>query len=292
LSDYCRAQPIFNLMIAANIKYTFSGHESFHCRQLWLKKGYDYLQSGRSFTDADAVVTLGVGKNMVTSIKFWLKAFDLLGEDDRPNEFAHFLFRQGGFDPFLEDDQSLWLLHYHLVKNNFSSVYSLIFNEFRKEKVQFSKEQFQAFALRRVENVNLKTVADDFDVFKKMYLNKSEDGKVSEDSFLGLLADLQLLKLQQKGIYYINQTERPTLTPKVLLYTILDNERYGYSISMQSLENDEDSPGSVFALSRQDLLDKIELLTSTYDWITYNDQAGVKELQFKHKPSDPLSIFN
>ena len=77
-----------------------------------------------------------------------------------------------------------------------------------------------------------------------------------------------------------------------MLYTILDNERYGYSISMQSLENDEDSPGSVFALSRQDLLDKIELLTSTYDWITYNDQAGVKELQFKHKPSDPLSIFN
>jgi len=278
-------------MIGLNVKYTFSGHESFHCRQLWLKKGYDHLQANRSFTDADAVVALGVGKNMVTSIKYWLKAFNLINLSDEPTALADFIFGNGGFDPYLEDDQSLWLLHYELIKNNFSSIYSLIFNDFRKEKMQFTKEQFQSFALRKIENVNLKTVADDFDVFKKMYLNKSEDGKISEDSFLGLLADLQLLKLQSKGVYYINQTERPSLTPQVLLYSILDNERYGYSISLQSLENDEDSPGNIFALSRQDLLDKVEVLASTYDWITYNDQAGVKELQFKHKP-EPLSIFN
>jgi hypothetical protein len=278
-------------MIGLSIRYTFSGHESFHCRQLWLKKGYDHLQQERSFTDPDAVITLGVGKNMVTSIKFWLKAFNLIDIGDRPTPFADFLFSARGFDPYLEDDQSLWLLHYELIKNKFSSIYSLIFNEFRKEKMLFTKEQFQAFALRKIEQVNLKTVADDFDVFKKMYLNKSEDGKMNEDSFLGLLADLQLLKLQSKGVYYINQTERPNLTPQVLLYAILDNERYGYSISLQSLENDEDSPGNIFALSRQDLLDKIELLVANYDYITYNDQAGVKELQFKHKPA-PLSIFN
>ncbi|RYG02779.1 MAG: DUF4007 family protein, partial [Chitinophagaceae bacterium] len=23
-------------------KYTFSGHETFHCRHLWLKKGYEF----------------------------------------------------------------------------------------------------------------------------------------------------------------------------------------------------------------------------------------------------------
>jgi hypothetical protein len=277
-------------MIGLQTKYIFSGHESFHCRQLWLKKGYDYITEDRSFTDSDAVVTLGVGKNMVTSIKFWLKAFNLLDTDERLSALADFLFVPGGFDPFLEDDQSLWMLHYQLIKTNFSSIYSLIFNEFRKEKMEFTKEQFQTFALRKIDNVNLKTVADDFDVFKKMYLNKSEDGKISEDSFLGLLADLQLLKLKHKGTYYINQSERPTLSPKVLLYSILDNERYGYSVSLQSLENDEDSPGSIFALSRQDLLDKIEVLVATHDWINYNDQAGVKELQFKHKP-EPLSIF-
>lgn len=46
-------------------KYTFSGHDSFHCRQFWLKKGHDFVREGRSFNDEDAVVRLGVVKNMV-----------------------------------------------------------------------------------------------------------------------------------------------------------------------------------------------------------------------------------
>ena len=37
-------------------KYTFSGHDSFQCRQLWLKKGYDYVHEWQSFNDEDAVV--------------------------------------------------------------------------------------------------------------------------------------------------------------------------------------------------------------------------------------------
>ncbi|CAM3714895.1 DUF4007 domain-containing protein [Mucilaginibacter galii] len=273
------------------VKNTFSGHESFHCRLLWLKKGYDFIQNGHSFSASDAVVTLGVGKNMVTAIKFWLKAFDIIGLDEQPTDFAHFLFKDHtGFDPYLEDDQSLWLLHYKLVKTNFASIYALIFNEFRKEKIQFSKENFQAFISRKLETSNIKTVGDDFDVFKKMYLNKSEDNKLTEDSFLGLLSELQLLKFKQKGIYYINNAERPTLTPQVFLYSILDNEQFGSSISLHALENDENSPGAIFALSRHALLELIEQIAEK-DWITYSDQAGIKELQFKHKPESPFTLF-
>jgi hypothetical protein len=69
-------------------KFVFSGHESFQCRQLWLKKGYDYIKSGKSFNDDDAVVQLGVGKNMVASIRFWMKAFGLVIQDDKCNLFS------------------------------------------------------------------------------------------------------------------------------------------------------------------------------------------------------------
>jgi len=58
-------------------KYTFSGHESFQCKSLWLKKGYDFMSQNKDFNAADAVVDLGVGKNMVSSIRFWMKAFGL-----------------------------------------------------------------------------------------------------------------------------------------------------------------------------------------------------------------------
>ncbi|WP_423147918.1 DUF4007 family protein [Rubrolithibacter danxiaensis] len=281
------------LTTSDNMRLTLSGHETFHCRHLWLKKGYDFVREGHAFADADAVVTLGVGKNMVTAIKFWLKAFDVLGPNDQLTEFAHFLFdNEAGIDPYLEDDQSLWLLHYKLVKNNFASIYSLVFNEFRKEKMQFTKENFQAFVLRKSEQVNPKTAGDDFDVFKKMYLNKSEDNKLTEDSFLGLLADLQLLKSQHKGSYFIVNSDRSSLSPAVFLYAVLDNEQFGASVSLQALENDENGPGNIFALSRNAILELIDLVKEQFgDDYTFNDHAGVKEFQVKKRPSDIYNVL-
>jgi Protein of unknown function (DUF4007) len=46
--------------VNTKIKFTFSGHESFQCRQLWLKKGYDFVNKENSFNDDDAVVKLDV----------------------------------------------------------------------------------------------------------------------------------------------------------------------------------------------------------------------------------------
>ena len=65
----------YNKMASMTNKYIFSGHESFPCKSLWLKKGYDFVVKGRDFNRPEAVVHLGVGKNMVASIHFWLKAF-------------------------------------------------------------------------------------------------------------------------------------------------------------------------------------------------------------------------
>ena len=130
-------------------KFSFSGHDSFQCRQLWLKKGYDFVQEGKNFNDEDAVVQLGVGKNMVSSIRFWLKAFYIIDNKDIPTKFGKRLFDdENGYDPFLEDEASLWLLHYQLVKSGFASIYSIIFNEFRKEKLFFNKEIFVNYVKR------------------------------------------------------------------------------------------------------------------------------------------------
>lgn len=91
-------------------KYVFSGHESFPCKQLWLKKGYDFLVEGNNFNAPDAVVKLGVGKNMVSSIRYWLRAFAMTMNDEL-TPMAHYLFDdKSGKDPFIEDLGTLWLL--------------------------------------------------------------------------------------------------------------------------------------------------------------------------------------
>ncbi|MEZ0485719.1 DUF4007 family protein [Fibrella aquatica] len=38
-------------------KLSFSGHDSFQCRALWLKKGFDFIDAGNSFTGKDAIMT-------------------------------------------------------------------------------------------------------------------------------------------------------------------------------------------------------------------------------------------
>ena len=274
-------------------KYTFSGHDSFQCRQLWLKKGYDYVQLGKNFNDEDAVVRLGVGKNMVSSIRFWLKAFNVIDNNGIPTEFGKRLFDdETGNDPFLENEASIWLLHYQLVKNGFASIYSIIFNEFRKEKQFFNKETFVNYVKRIGEsnpdlNFNENTVAKDFIVFVNLYKNDHENKDV-EDSFSGILSEIELLKSTGKGKneqLYIENNERDNLSEAVVLYAILDNPSYGNSISLNSLEFAINSPGSIFALSRSGLMNKISEIVSENEDIIFTDQAGIKELQFKNKPN-------
>jgi hypothetical protein len=58
-------------------KLRFSGHDTFIVRTFWPKKGYDFIKNGGNFNAEDAVIDLGVGKNMVSSINFWMKALGL-----------------------------------------------------------------------------------------------------------------------------------------------------------------------------------------------------------------------
>jgi hypothetical protein len=278
------------------VKYTFSGHDSFQCRQLWLKKGFDFVQEGNSFNDDDAMVRLGVGKNMVSSIRYWLKAFNIVDNKDKPTEFGvKLLDTEDGYDPFLEDDGSLWLLHYQLVKTGIASIYSLIFNEFRKEKIFFTKETFVNYLKRRKESdpmlvFNDNTVNDDFGVFVKIY-HSSTSAKDIEDSFSGILSEIELLKVQTsdnsgKGRveqFQIENSERDNLPEEIFLFSILDNKNYGNSISLSSLESDHNGPGSIFALSRLGLTNKISDIVG--DNVTFTDHAGIKEVQFKSKPN-------
>ena len=274
------------------VRYTFSGHDSFQCRQFWLKKGYDFIKDGHSFNSEDAVVRLGVGKNMVSSIRYWMKAFNIVDAKETVTEFGERLFdEEEGYDPFLEDDASLWLLHYQLVKTGLASIYGIIFNEFRREKMYFDKETFGNYMKRWKEtepslSFNPRTLADDFVVFTKMY-QRSEAVSDIEDSFSGILSEIELLKTFGKGKeeqYHIESSERGTLPDAVVLFSILDNPDYGSSISLNSLEFDRNSPGSIYALNRSGLTAKIQGIVEENKGITFTDHAGIKELQFKKKP--------
>ena len=273
----------------------FSGHETFHCRHFWLKKGYDFLMNNHHFSDQTAVVELGVGKNMVTAIRYWLRAFEMVDENDEPKKIADYLFGDSGKDTYLENIGSLWLLHYFLVTRARASIFYLIFNEFRKERIEFNKGHLNWFIKRKCEEktypYNLNTVNNDINVFIKSYLIPKNKTKNIEDDFSGLLIDLDLLQQLERfetgaGSWFkIESGERKEIPSEILLYSILDNDKYGNSISFNELLNGYNSVGMVYAMNASGLMAKIDSVITKFPNITFTDDAGIRELQFKEKPN-------
>ncbi len=281
-------------------KLIFSGHESFHCRNVWLKKGYDFLYLKHKFSEPSAVVNLGVGKNMVSAINFWMRSFGLILDNHKLTELSKFIFDNNGADPYLENPATIWLLHFHLVTENHSSIYSLVFNEFRKRRIEFSRRQLLHFILSKYNDMGLncseKTIQRDISVFLRNYIKPQKINKNLEELFSGIFIDLNLIEPLKKfdedeiGWYKIENKERYDLPAEIILYCILSNANYVGSISFEDLLHSFNSVGNVFAISAKDLLNKINILTKKYMTIRFTENAGIRLLQFESKP-DKMKIL-
>lgn len=277
-------------------KYRFSGHDTFVVRSYWPKKGFDFIVNHGNFNSEDAVVELGVGKNMVSSIHFWLKALGLVDETTgQPSKIAKILLNDlDGHDPFLEDIGSIWLLHYLLVSKDYSSIYSLIFNELRKERSTFNKSQLLGFIKRKcIENndnsFNPSTVEKDFSVFNRLYkkIDFKTVTKDFEDEISSLFLGLDLVtsstneyaieginKHERVEWYSINGEFRSSLPAEIVFFAILENFPDSKNISFKRLEVDPNSPGMVFLLNRDSLYKKLKEIESKYPGILLSETAG------------------
>ena len=83
------------IQLPPNTRPQFSGHETFPLRQLWLRKAYDAVSTTASgadknvFSDEDAIARFGVGKNMVTSMRFWATACQVIEDDTESGDPWH-----------------------------------------------------------------------------------------------------------------------------------------------------------------------------------------------------------
>lgn len=296
-------------MLNTTAKYTFSGHETFACRNLWLKKGYDFVNSGKKFKDEDAVVRLGVGKNMVGAIRFWMKAFNILTADDQITEFGERLLADDGWDPYLEDQGTLWLLHYQLVKTNYASIYNVIFTHFRRERMSFNKDMFVSYMIKRSDiegtgNLNSNTLSSDFVIFARMYSGyKRTSHKDSEMEELNskFFSDLGFLDVIETEIntnkngteerYQIIDDERFELPNEIFLYSILDTFTDTTSVSLKQIENENNGPGLIFAINHKGISDKLKDIDQKNQDVVYSEQSGIKEIQWKNRLV-PFNILN
>jgi len=274
-------------------KLTFTGHETFHCRHFWLKKGYDYLSTGQSFKNPDAVTALGVGKNMVMSISFWLKAFGIKNQEGQTTVFANKIFDSNtGYDPLLEYEGTLWLLHYKLLDTNLASIFPLVFKEFRKSRVnsQFTTQQLLRYLLRAASNhqtsIAENSLKNDIKVFIKTYYLADKNIKDMEDDLSSIFIDLNLITkvtdTEEGSVFQLKVSERPEIAKEIFYFLILDKFTKHTSISFDEIHN---KIGDVFACSSEGTELKIQEISETFKDVVYKKDAGRKELQIKNIPN-------
>lgn len=262
-------------------KYTFSGHESFPCKTLWLKKGYDFVKENYHWNDPEAVIRLGVGKNMVASIRYWMKTFGLI-ENDELTTVATYLFDSDkGVDPYIEDLGTLWLLHYLLTSRREATLYSLMFMNFQRERLAFNRQQVISFVRRRMtEDGKLKafnenTVKKDVSVFLQNYVLPQK--VQSSEDYSSLLTDLDLICLSGDGKQYqFNTDGKRKLPVDILFYAILDQKYADNSMDYETLQ----TIGNIFCLNDMELISMLIKIQEKYsNTFRYSDTAGLRQVQ-------------
>ena len=273
------------------MRYCFSGHESFPCKSMWLKKGYDFLVDRNKFTDPDAVVKLGVGKNMVQSIKFWMRAFGLLN-DDGATEIARYLFDdREGKDPYAEDNATIWILHYLLVVTAVSSIYRLFFVDLQREKKELDKEQILSFIKRKCnvpeqKNVfNENTVRKDIRVLLQNYL--APTSPKGNEEYANLLLELGLLR-ESEGKYSFNEVSMECVNPLIILFALVYIAGEDKTVSFDKLQE----LSLIFCIPISPFLMQVRSLSELYPKeISYTDNSGIRNVQFLKKLSI-LEVLN
>lgn len=280
---------------------TFSGHETFAFRYAWLKKGVDGLEKFPDlFLRDEAMAELGVGKNMVYSIRHWCLATGVAQEDEAapksrargfvPTETGRALFLNPAWDPFLEDDSSLWLLHWNLATNSAkATTWYWAFNdlneqEFSRDSLAGSLEHFarKTWSQSSIASSSLKA---DVSCFLRTYLAvKRGPTSTLEETLDCPLTTLGLIsQVGASDRYRFNNGEKPGLTTAVFCYALLDCWRHRHSgqetLSFREIVHGEASPGRIFRLDEDAVLAYLdELDPLTHGKLVFNDTAMVRQV--------------
>jgi len=290
-------------------KPTFSGHETFVLRQLWLRKAFaevakhGALAPKSVFSDESAIERFGVGKNMVASIRHWALACDVIrdsedGESLVAGEIGDFLFGNRGHDPFLERDATVWLVHWLLAgRAKRSATWYVVFNYVDTQSFD-SKHVVKLIADYATENKAVRsktTLVRDVEVCLRGYATVGLRD-ATEDTAEPLLADLGLLSAASGGIYHFNRGSHYSLPDGVFAYALLEFwERWGReseasqsTLSFNAIAHDYGSPGRVFKLSEDAVGERLSMISEiTNGYLQWTDSSGLR--QVSRVGSEPIS---
>jgi hypothetical protein len=290
-----------------------SGHGTFPCRHSWLPRAYQALVDNDAALaeDVPAMITLGLGKNMVHALRFWIDVMRIAKPVDgrcfELTPFARAVLKPHGFDPYLEDIRTLWLLHWNLASHVTAPLLAWHFLLYRWQHPEISRgdvvDALMDETKRRVRPLSPVTVEQHVEVFLHSYVSSPRRTAAAvEDGLDCPLIELDLLQEigqrragasdRWEPIYAFRRERKPEVSDELFAYCLEDywNLRHPneQALTFRDVAVTEGSVGQVFKLPEEDLRERLERLAQvTGGAITYSASAA-QPLIFR-KTAQPLA---
>lgn len=287
----------------------FGRHETFPLRYSWLTKGYEALvEHPDLFAHPDlAMVKLGVGRNMVSAILYWLQAARLVEYADGRTTLTTLgktiLGDEG--DRFLEDEATLWVIHWLIGSNSrLATGFYWFFNlfalpRFREDELRASLADFVERELRIERSAS--TLKSDTSTLLRMYApGSATEPSRGEDHLDTPMSQLRLVEQTGQGKEFLSvRAARPFLPPLALHFALAEcfiNERDGQpALPIRDLLYGGDegaSPGAVFRLNEEGLMMALNRVMLTWPGrYELRDTAGIHQLYRIRDIATPEAIL-
>lgn len=268
-------------------------HETFSIREGWLEKAINIFNDNPTcFSKDNGPRSLGIGTNMVKSLRYWCTASKLISfnphKGNKFNELGEFLLEK---DRYLEELNSWWLIHLYLVTNfNDAPVLNTFFN---LEINKFDKEQLSNMIKNKLENdyeIGAESsLESDVSIALKSYF--SNDCSNPENNLDCPLSKLNLLEMIDRKTYIKKQPKYNSIDYRVIYCCIVNfvyNDINNNSFNLEDLYEKNNNPLRIFNISKSSLyqyLDEMRknglinlIKTAGLNTVTIKKRLSLKEL--------------
>jgi hypothetical protein len=257
-------------------------HESFSIREGWIEKAINAIMNNNErniFSKNDGIEILGIGSNMVKSLKYWLISMGIV--DDKNNyrltEFGSLLYEH---DRYLEDQFSWSFIHYKLSSNfDDAPIFYIIFNHFKVS--HFTKDMLVNFVTdflsQEYKDLNEKYIDEDAAIFIKTYLLDDFDNN-PEENYNSPLGKLGLILKNGKDAYEKTKISSSRLDYRVVYYALQETFE-GKTFEISEALNVKNSPCKLFNIDKN-LFNQYLYEMKNADLITINKTAGLNTAYF------------
>tara|TARA_B100001027_G_scaffold122263_1_gene84461 strand:+ start:1919 stop:2830 length:912 start_codon:yes stop_codon:yes gene_type:complete len=285
-------------------KTSFGRNETFSLRYSWLNKGLkEFKENEGIFLSQDAPLVLGVGKNMVSSIKYWLGAYQILDFSEAMPSQTKFGEILEAYDPYLENSVSLWLLHWKLCTNpSNATLYYWFFNCYKKNK--FTKIEVLNDLNLWLDDIGSKkisktTLQRDVLLLLKTFSSSQEETKNFEELLENPFFSLNLLSRNNDGSYMSSYEPRDSINSTLLGFCILEifnatmtkdlfeNEKKRTQMPVGEFLNEQPSISRIFRINESFFYQLLDDLIKEYPNIFgFNETAGQRIIELKKQDID------